>query len=94
MYYVYVIRSLIDQSYYVGITSSLDTRLAYHNSTTLNIGVTRLKIPWEYFFTLQVPDVTVARKIENHIKRMKSRGYFKNLVKYPEIGQKLIKKYS
>jgi putative endonuclease len=36
----------------------------------------------------------VAGKIEIHIKKMKSRSYLINLSKYPEIGQKLITKFS
>ncbi len=36
----------------------------------------------------------MAGKIENHIKKMKSKKYIKDLKKYPEIAQKLIKKYS
>ena len=66
----------------------------YHNSPILNKGVTRRKIPWSYFYVMEVNSSTVANKIERHIKKMKSAKYIENLVKYPEIGEKLIKKYS
>jgi len=36
----------------------------------------------------------VAGKIEIHIKKMKSKKYIQDLKKYPEIAQKLLKKYS
>ncbi|UWX55237.1 GIY-YIG nuclease family protein [Maribacter litopenaei] len=94
MYFVYVIRSIKDGTFYIGKTANLESRLAFHNDIERNIGFTKGKIPWEYFFTLAVADSLVAGKIENHIKKMKSRRYLINLAKYPEIGQKLITKFS
>jgi len=85
---------LKDQSFYVGKTSDLEERLKWHNNERLNVGVSKRKILWEYFFTLEVGNSKIAGKIENHIKRMKSRKYILNLLKYPEIGYKLIEKYS
>jgi putative endonuclease len=35
-----------------------------------------------------------AHKIENHIKKMKSKKYIENLKKYPEISLRLLQKYS
>jgi len=35
-----------------------------------------------------------ARMIETHIKRMKSRKYIENLMKYPAIAEKLKEKYN
>jgi putative endonuclease len=94
MYYVYIIESKVDGSFYTGRTSDLTLRLEYHNSPALNNGVTRRRIPWSYFYVLEVSSSGVAAKIEGHIKRMKSAKYIRNLVKYPEIGEKLIEKYS
>ena len=51
-------------------------------------------MPWRYFFTIRVPDKSTAIKIEKHIKRMKSQSYILNLKKYPEMSEKLLKKYS
>ncbi|QBA63131.1 GIY-YIG nuclease family protein [Muriicola soli] len=94
MYYVYVIQSGLDDSFYIGKTSNLEERLLFHNTPELNKGITKRKIPWKYFFILEIGDLRLAGKIENHIKRMKSRKYIQDLKKYPEITQKLIKKYS
>ena len=94
MHYVYVIQSLLDKSFYVGRTSNLERRLEFHNSSRMNIGDMRKRIPWKYYFVLEVDNPGIASKIERHIKRMKSRIYIYNLVKYPEIGEQLIKKYS
>jgi putative endonuclease len=94
MYFVYVIQSEIDNSFYVGHTQDLAKRLEFHNDPTLNLGVTRYKMPWRYFFVLETNTKTTAIKIEKHIKQMKSRVYITNLEKYPEIGENLLKKYS
>ena len=94
MFYVYVIESELDRSFYIGKTSDIENRLEFHNSVELNKGITKRKIPWVYYFILEVPDARIAGAIENHIKRMKSRRYIENLSKYPEIGKKLLEKYS
>ena len=94
MYSVYVIQSEFDISFYIGKTSDLTKRLLYHNSPQMNVGITKRKIPWHYYYVLEVENSALAGKIENHIKRMKSRSYIMNLKKYPEIGEKLIEKYS
>ncbi|WP_350284433.1 GIY-YIG nuclease family protein [uncultured Croceitalea sp.] len=94
MHYVYVIQSIKDGSFYVGATTNLANRIKQHNSSELNGGVIKRKIPWQYFYTLEVENSKVAFKIERHIKKMKSRIYIENLKKYPEISKKLIEKYS
>lgn len=93
-HYVYVIQSSKDDSYYIGRTSNLNERLKFHNATELNTGITRLRMPCKYFYTLEVGTSSLADKIEKHIKKMKSRKYILNLKKYPEISRKLIEKYS
>lgn len=94
MYFIYVIESMKDGSFYIGKTSDLDERLLWHNSRELNQGMTKRKVPWKYFFTLEVASPEVVGKIENHIKRIKSRKYIFDLAEYPEIRQRLIEKYS
>ena len=94
MPFVYVIKSLKNNSFYIGKTYDLEKRILYHNTLGLNRGDSKKGIPWEYHYTLKVDTIAMAGKIEMHIKRMKSREYCMNLVKYPEISQKLIEKYS
>ncbi len=48
----------------------------------------------EHYFSIEVENMTIALKIERYIKRMKSRVYIQNLIKYPEISMKLLEKYS
>ena len=49
---------------------------------------------WKLFLDISCSSIDQARKIENHIKSMKSRKYVLSLKKYPEIIEKLIIKYS
>ena len=48
---------------------------------------------WEIFYVIECSTIEQAKKVEKHIKRMKSRKYIQNLVKYPEISHRLKEKY-
>ncbi|MFS4466519.1 GIY-YIG nuclease family protein [Maribacter sp. 2210JD10-5] len=94
VHFVYIIQSLEDGSFYVGMTGNLEARLVFHNDRSLNQGVIKNENSLALLFILRVENMRTARMIENHIKRMKSRKYIFDLNKYPEISLKLIKKYS
>ena len=49
---------------------------------------------WKLYLEIPCRSYRNARRIENHIKRMKSRKYIENLKKYPEMIDILIKKYN
>lgn len=94
MPFVYIIRSIKDDSFYIGKTFDLEQRILYHNTEELNEGTSKSGIPWKYFFTLEVKSYFLAGKLEKHLKEVQSEEYCEDLVKYPEISQKLIEKYS
>lgn len=48
---------------------------------------------WEIFHAIECNDIDQARKIEQDVKKMKSSTYIKNLKKYPEMTQKLLKRF-
>jgi len=48
---------------------------------------------WSIYYVIECESYPQAVRIEKHVKRMKSRVYFENLVKYPEISEKLKSKY-
>jgi putative endonuclease len=48
---------------------------------------------WELFLSIENLDYKCARAIEAHIKKMKSKIYLENLKKYPEITERLKKRY-
>ena len=47
-----------------------------------------------FVFEISCKDQTQALAIEKHIKLMKSKVYIENLIKYPEMTEKLKNKYS
>ncbi|MEJ1221706.1 GIY-YIG nuclease family protein [Sediminicola sp. 1XM1-17] len=94
MPFVYIIRSVKDGSFFIGKTFDLEQRIMYHNTEELNEGTSKSGIPWEYFFTMEVKSYFLAGKLEKHLKEVYSKEYYMDLVKYPEISQKLIEKYS
>ena len=48
---------------------------------------------WELYFTLACESIDIARKIEQHIKKMKSRTYITNLLIYKEVSEKLLQRF-
>ncbi|MFP2997033.1 GIY-YIG nuclease family protein [Spongiivirga sp. MCCC 1A20706] len=92
-YVVYIIYSDGLNRYYVGETIDLDKRLNEHNEGYYNNSYTSLSNDWKLILSITCHDRIQARKIEGHIKRMKSRKYIEDLVKYPEIIEKLREKY-
>ena len=48
---------------------------------------------WVLYYVIECQSIEQARKIEKHIKKMKSKKYIENLKRYPEITQRLLKKY-
>ena len=66
MHIVYILQSLKDKSYYIGITKNLDKRLKEHNSSTSNYSSTKkpFKLDWYCNFI----DKKTAIKFEKYLK--------------------------
>jgi putative endonuclease len=94
VHYVYIIKSQKTDHYYVGETPNVDARIDFHNDSQKNTNSTKRGIPWELYWKLQVEDRAIAKKIEGHIKRLKSRKYIEDIRKYKDVSEKLIVKYS
>jgi len=79
MFYVYILRSLKDGSYYVGSTSNLGKRIDRHNrghSTS-----TKGKKPLILVYKKEHKLRSEAIREERRIKSQKSRIYIENLIK-------------
>jgi putative endonuclease len=76
---IYIIQSEKDQSYYVGYSSDVNSRLTKHNSA--NSGYTSTKKPWVLVYTEEFDSKTEALRREKQIKRQKSRAYILSLIK-------------
>ena len=78
-YFVYILQSLKDGTYYVGSTQDLDERIQRHNQARSKY--TKLKRPWELAFYEEHPDRSSAMKREYEIKSRKKKGFIENLVR-------------
>jgi putative endonuclease len=73
MFYAYIIQSKSLNKYYVGSTSNLDERIERHNKGRSRY--TKNKGPWVLKYKEEFPNLSLARKRENFIKRQKSKKY-------------------
>jgi putative endonuclease len=78
-FYVYILQSLKDKTYYVGSTSNLKDRVERHNQGRVNY--TKPKRPWKLVYTEEHPDRSSAAKRESSIKAHKRRAFIETLIK-------------
>ena len=90
---VYILYSSNLNKFYVGSCVDLQVRLNDHRSKRIIDGFTAKADDWELFFLIEELEYKQARKVESHIKRMKSKQYILNLKKYEELTGKLVEKY-
>ena len=77
-FYVYIIQSKKDFSFYIGQTNDLDARLSKHNDGFSKYSST--KIPWRLVYFEMFETRTDAIKREKEIKSKKSRKYIEFLI--------------
>ena len=78
-YYVYIIQSELDGSYYIGSTQNLEDRLERHNQGRSKY--TKTKRPWKLVYSEEFPAKGSAMKKENYIKKRKSKNYIEELIR-------------
>jgi putative endonuclease len=77
-YWVYIIESQKDHSYYIGSTSNLERRFEQHN-----LGESRYtsqKMPWKLAYFEEYQDKTSALKREIFLKKQKNLKFYKALI--------------
>lgn len=95
MYTVYILFSQKLDKHYIGLTGdNLEERIRKHNvqeygSHRFTAAASDRKLRYR----INCKSLSQARNIELHIKSMKSKIYLQNLEKYPEMSEKLLKKY-
>jgi putative endonuclease len=89
MYCVYIIFSEKLNRFYIGTTDDFENRLFEHNYTTDEYSYSYRGRPWVKHFVIDNLSSNQAYKIEKHLKGMKSSKYLVNLIKYPELIDKL-----
>jgi putative endonuclease len=78
-YYVYILESLEDKTYYVGSTQNLESRLKRHNEG--RVAYTKPRRPWKLVYSEEHPDRSSAVEREYKIKEHKSRRFIETLIK-------------
>jgi putative endonuclease len=76
---VYILQSIKDGRFYVGITVSMENRPNRHNRGLVRS--TKAFVPWKVVFQKEYNDMQDASRTEKFIKRQKSRRYIEELVR-------------
>ncbi len=79
MHYVYVIRSLKDGRFYVGMSTNVKNRITEHNSGKTKS--TKGFIPWELIFVEEYLTRIDARKREKFLKQGSGKEYIKRMAR-------------
>ncbi|SMD45033.1 putative endonuclease [Aquiflexum balticum DSM 16537] len=90
---VYILYSKSIDRFYIGYTENMESRLDQHNKNVFKGSFTDRAEDWELYHLIPDLSENIAKLIEKHIKKNKSRTYLENLKKYPDLTQKLILKY-
>ena len=69
MHFVYILQSEKDHKLYVGMTSNLDNRLAYHNAG--RVRSTKHRIPFKMLYSESYSTMEQARAREVYLKSYK-----------------------
>ncbi|MFN8208978.1 MAG: GIY-YIG nuclease family protein [Bacteroidales bacterium] len=89
MYFVYVLKSEVDGSFYKGYTQNLEVRIKEHNSG--KSPYTSRKIPWKLVYSEQVDTLPEAIARERYFKTGAGRRFLKsivtNIVELPPVRQ-------
>lgn len=95
MAYCYILHSKSLNRFYIGATNvQIDLRIDKHlNHFYGDDSFTAKANDWIIFHTIECDSMEQAVKIEKHIKKMKSKAYINNLVKFPDLSFKLKQKY-
>jgi putative endonuclease len=78
MFYIYILKSINSNHYYIGHTSKLQERLSNHNSGLVKS--TKKYLPWKIVYTETFRTKSEAYKRELQIKSYKGGNAFKKLI--------------
>jgi putative endonuclease len=81
-FYVYIIYSASLDKYYVGQTSHVENRLAFHNDLLRNRIWTKRGIPWELQCSVGFRSRSEAMRAERLFKSKKSRKFIDDIIEH------------
>ncbi|MBI4707892.1 MAG: GIY-YIG nuclease family protein [Candidatus Omnitrophica bacterium] len=77
--YVYILKSIEKNRFYIGSTNNLEERLKRHKHGLVK--ATRPLLPVELKFFQEYGTFGIARKIELKLKKLKRKDYIENIIK-------------
>lgn len=83
MFYVYILKSDKNGSYYIGSCKNTERRLHQHNQGLVKS--TKRYIPWNLVYNENYNNLKTTRKRELQIKSWKKRTAIENLIKHFKI---------
>lgn len=85
----YVIYSNSIDTFYAGSCLDFEAQLEGHQKNHFKKGYTSEATDWNHFFLIKDIPLDTARRIEKHVKKVKSREYFESLKSDPKIAEQL-----
>ena len=85
--FVYILQSIKSGCYYIGCSQDVKHRLLEHNSG--DVVATKSKGPWELRFFQEYDNMTIARKVEYKLKKLKRRDILERIISEREIKIKI-----
>lgn len=79
MAFVYILKSLKTKKYYVGCTENFERRINEHNSGFVQS--TKVLRPLKLMLVQEFDSLSLARKIESKLKKLKRKDYIDKIVK-------------
>jgi putative endonuclease len=79
MYFLYILQSCVDQTYYIGITFNIKNRMIEHNYKSSG-KYTNKKRPWKLIFSRSYNSKTDALIEEKRLKRCKNSNYLESYI--------------
>ena len=76
--YLYIIQSLKNNSYYIGSTTNLESRINQHNHGQTKS--TKYKKPYKLVFNQEFSTINDAHKAELKIKKWKQKAYIEKII--------------
>ncbi|MBZ0326719.1 MAG: GIY-YIG nuclease family protein [Altibacter sp.] len=82
MYFVYIIESERDGTYYIGQSDNLEKRLELHNNGFSKY--TSRKLPWKLVYYESYPSRKESIVRERFLKQQRNREFYKRLIENKE----------
>jgi putative endonuclease len=90
VFYIYILYSVSADKYYIGHTDDVPRRVVEHNNVEKNTFTSHYR-PWILKASFDISESRgEAKKVENYLKRLKSRKIIEKLIEHPEEFDSMI----